>query len=145
MGMKRAWGRGAGALLLSTLAMACVNTTAPEERPTSARVRVEGTAPGQLQLVVSTDFFQVQDALTLEVRDVIESADTTFIDLPYESTVDLGVVGSVLVDLANPDSIPANVRLRVDLNTGENPYDRSATMSLGGALRYVYLFLQVIV
>lgn len=145
MGMKRVWGRGAVALLLSTVAVACVNSTAPEERPTSAHIQVEGTAPGPLRLIVSTDFYQVQDAVTFEVREIVEVADTTLIDLPYEGTVDLGVGGSVLVDVANPDSVPANVRMRVDLDTGQASYDRSATMSEGGALRYVYLFLQVIV
>ena len=106
---------------------------------------MDGTTPVPLELVVSIDFYEVQDAVTLEVSQVIQSADTTLITPPYDQTVDLGVGGSVLVKLANHDVTPANVRLRVDLDTGQDPYDRSATMSEGGALRYVFLFLSIVV
>lgn len=132
-------------LLALLITAACTSSTQPQDRPSSARIRAEGTAPGPLELIVSTQFYEVQDAVTLEISQVIEVADTFQIDLPYESTVDLSATGSVLVNLANPDSVPANVRLRVNLDTGQDPYDRTATMSEGGALRYVFLFLQVIV
>lgn len=124
---------------------ACSSGLEPEERPSSARIRAEGTAPGQLELIVSTQFYAVEDAVTLEVSHIVESADTFLIDLPYENTVDVSSTGSVYVNLANPDSVPANVRLRVNLDSGQQAYDQTATMSEGGALRYVFLFLQVIV
>lgn len=144
------WVDGRRLALLSLVAMsgflaACGSPSEPEEKPSTAQIRVEGTTPVPLQLVVSTDFFQVQDAVTLQISEVVESADTTFITLPYEDVVDLGVGGSVLVGLTNHDTIPANVRLRVNLDTGQNPYDQAATMSEGGTLRYVFLFLAVIV
>lgn len=128
---------------MALLSMGC-GLTDSDVKPTSARVRAEGTAPGQLQLVVSTDFFEDVNDITFEVFQVIESADTFFIDLPHDETLPLTDLGSVIVALTNHDTVPAQVRLRVDLDSGQDPYDQSATMSEGGTLRYVFSFLEVI-
>lgn len=119
---------------------ACSSGTSPGEKPTEARIRVEGTTPAPLQLVVSTDFYEtVRDG---EVVQVKRSADTTFIGLPYDESVALTSLGSVVVELTNQEEEPAQVEMRVDLDSGQNPYRQSATMSLGGTLRYVFVFLQ---
>lgn len=139
-------GRGVRALAVglgSAMLVGCLGAMEPEAKPTEARVRVDGTAPAALELVVSRDFYQIQDAVTLETVEVIEQADTTLITPPYDETIPLDVGGSVLVNLANHEDTPANVRLRVDLNAGQAPYDRSATMSEGGSLRYVFLFREI--
>jgi len=107
-------------------------------------VRVEGTAPVPLQLVVSTDFYEIPDDITFEPLQVIEQADTFFIDLPYDATIALTKLGSVVVALTNFDTVAAQVRLRVDLDSGQAPYDQSATMSLGGTLRYVFSFTSIV-
>jgi hypothetical protein len=92
-----------------------------------------------LRLIVSTDFFETFDPVE-GVRDqVFVTADTTLIEaLPYSGSVTLSSISSIVVDLSNPDETPATVRLVVELDGNQPPYDREATMSLGGALRYVY-------
>lgn len=107
-------------------------------------MRVEGTAPVALQLVVSTDFYEILNDVTLEPQQVVEQADTFFIDLPYDATIPLTSLGSVIVALTNHDAVAAQVRLRVELDSGQQPYDQGATMSLGGTLRYVFSFVQIV-
>jgi hypothetical protein len=137
--------RFASVVAMSGLAVACSTGTDPDIKPTSAHIRVEGTAPAQLQLVVSTEFYEAQDEVTFEIYQVIESADTSFIDVPYDEVLPLSSSGSVVVQLANLEIAPAQVRLRVDLDSGQEPYDRTATMSDGGRLRYVFVFLQRVI
>ena len=119
---------------------ACSSGTSPDEKPTQARIEVEGTAPGPLELVVSTDFYEdVQDGQVIQVKN---SADTSFVSLPFDNTVFLTDLGSVLVELTNHADETAQVQMRITLDNGAQPYQRSATMSEGGSLRYVYVFLQ---
>lgn len=137
--------RWAGLATMSILAAACANSTAPTNRPTEARVRVEGTSPVPLQLVVSTDFYETVDQFTGEILQITASADTTQItSLPFDRTVPLTSLGSVLVSLTNHADQPAQVRLRVNLDGGQDPYDQSAEMSKGGQLRYVFAFVQTV-
>ncbi len=132
------------ALMVVGASAACSSGTQPEEKPTQARIRVEGSAPGPLQLVVSTNFFEVVDQFTGEIRQILNTADTTAIGtLPYDGTVQLTSLGSVYVSVANEDAAAANVRLRVDLDERQ-AYDRSATMSEGGALIFAFVFLQTV-
>jgi hypothetical protein len=119
---------------------ACDSGTAPGEKPTRADVAVVGEAPVPLELVVSTDFFEtVRDGEVVQVKN---SADTLFIEPPFAQTFFLSDLGSVLVELANHDAEPAQVELSVELDSGQEPYRQSATMSEGGRLRYVFVFLQ---
>lgn len=132
-------GRGVTTILLLGGLAACSTTTSPEQRPSEAQVRVTGTAPGPLRLIVSTDFFETFDPVEGVREQVFVTADTTVIDaLPYTGSVTLGVTSSVVVDVANLEEDPATVRLVVELDGNQPPYDQEATMSLGGALRYVY-------
>lgn len=131
---------GLVALVLFAVA-ACSTSTNPDTKPTSAEIRVTGAAPDSLQLVVSTDFFETIDQVDGTRDQVFNSADTSFITtLPYNETVALTDLGSIVVDVSNPSDVPATVRLMVEVNSGQNPYDREATMSEGGALRYVFNF-----
>jgi hypothetical protein len=120
---------------------ACSTSTSPDTKPTSAEIRVTGTAPDSLRLIVSTDFFETIDQVDGTRGQVFNSADTSYITtLPYTETVALTDLGSIVVDVSNPSDVPATVRLMVEVDSGQNPYDREATMSEGGALRYVFNF-----
>lgn len=120
--------------------VACDSGTAPGEKPTRADVAVSGDAPVPLELVVSTDFYEtVRNGEVVQIRN---SADTLFIEPPFAQTFFLSELGSVLVELANHDDEPAQVELSVELDSGQEPYRQSATMSEGGQLRYVFVFLQ---
>ena len=124
---------------------ACSSGTQPDSKPTEAQIRVEGTSTVPLQLLTSRDFFETVNQGTGEIRQVLNTADTVFIEtLPYEARVPLTSLGSIYVELANLEDTPANVRLQVDLDNGQG-YDRSATMSEGGALVYAYVFLQTVI
>lgn len=131
----------AGILTVSLVAAACSTGTGPDVKPTRADVSVTGDSPVPLRLIVSTDFVETLNTETLERSQIFNSADTTFIQtLPYSRSVQLTDLGSIVVDLSNPDTLVADVRLRVDLDSGRSGYDRSATMSQGGALRYVFSY-----
>lgn len=119
----------------------CSNSTGPDVKPTRAEIAVSGNSTVPLRLVVSTDFFETINTATGERGQVFNSADTSFIQtLPFNRTVQLGDQGGIVVDLSNPDSTEAQVRLQVRLDSGQSPYDRTAIMSLGGALRYVFSY-----
>ncbi len=119
---------------------ACSTADTPTEKPDSARVQIEGTAPNPLRLIVSTDFFETVDEFTGEVVAVFNTADTLDIGLPFELTV-LTEQGSVLFRLTQPEAEPATVRMRAFID-GRQDYDQSATMSEGGTLEYRYVFLE---
>ncbi len=117
---------------------ACSSGTSPDQKPTTARIQVTGTAPAPLRLVTSTDFYEtIQDGAVVQV---VRTADTTVIALPYDEVLPLSSLGSVVVSLTNPAPEPAQVELRVTLDSGQEPYRQAATLSLGGTLRYVFVF-----
>jgi hypothetical protein len=88
---------------------------------------------------VSTDFFETFDPVEGTRDQVFVTADTSVIEaLPYTGTVTLGASSSIVVDVANLEEDPATVRMTVELDGNQPPYEQEATMSLGGALRYVY-------
>lgn len=141
-------GRGDGLLarilvpmvLLAGVA-ACSSSTDPAVKPTRATIEVTGTVPVPLRLVVSRDFVEFVDPTTLERRQSLNQADTlSLTTLPYVQEIELNDSGDLFVELANPSETPATARLRVELDSGQDPYDREATMSEGGALRYVFSF-----
>jgi hypothetical protein len=128
----------AASLVLAILA-ACSTTTSPDQRPSQAQIRVTGSSPGPLRLIVSLDFFETFDPVEQIREQVFVTADTTMIDaLPYSGSVTLSALSRIVVDVSNPDEEPATVRVVVELDGNQPPYDQEATMSLGGALRYVY-------
>jgi len=119
---------------------ACSSGTAPNERPTEARVEVLGSAPSPLELVTVTEFFEAVE--NGEIVQVPILADTFAVTPPFERTVALTELGSIVVELTNYEEEPATVELRVRLDNGAQPYSGSATMSEGGSLRYVFVFLR---
>lgn len=134
--------RAVGAMLLIITVGACSSSTAPGNRPTEARIRVDGEAGAELRLIVSTNFYEDVDDVSGQVYQVFNDADTVHVTtFPYEQTVALTTLGSVVVDLANLADAETTARLRVNLDGGQDPYDQSATMSRGGSLRYVFAFI----
>lgn len=131
-----AWG---GLVALMGTVAACSTTTSPEQRPSEAEIRITGSSEVPLRLIVSTDFFETFDPVDGRRGQVLVSADTiTVSELPYLQTVTLGEISSIVVDLANPAEEPATVRLFVELDGNQPPYDQEAIMSQGGSMRYVY-------
>ena len=110
-------------------------------KPTRADVLVTGESSVPLRIIVSTDFIETIDQVTFERGQSFLDADTVFIQsLPYQDAIALTEDASIVVDVSNPSDIPATVRLQVNLDTNQDSYDREATMSEGGALRYVFSF-----
>lgn len=132
--------RGLAALLVAAGA-ACNSSTDPEVKPSQAEIRITGTATEPLRLVVSTDFVETINQGTGTRAQVFNTADTVMItSLPYTETVTLTDLGSVVVDLSNQTDVVATVRLFVELDGGQPPYEQEAMMSAGGALRYVFAY-----
>lgn len=103
---------------------------------------MDGEAGAELRLIVSTNFYEDVDDVSGQVYQVFNDADTVHVTtFPYEQTVALTTLGSVVVDLANLADAETTARLRVNLDGGQDPYDQSATMSRGGSLRYVFAFI----
>ena len=126
---------GALALLVGS---SCSMGTDSADRPTSARVRVDGTSPQQLTLVTAMDFYERYNLDTGETSAVTVEADTSLITLPYDQTLDISRTGSVYVELRNFAADSATVRLRVELDNGQAD-DRTATLLENAMLVYYYL------
>ena len=139
--MGQGWWRGAVAIGALIAVGACDSTTDPDLKPTRAGISVTGSSTVPLRLVVSTDFDEFVDPVDGTRGQSFISADTlTISTLPYQSSVQLTDLGKIVVDLSNASATEATVRLRVELDSGQQPYDREAIMSQGGALRYVFSF-----
>jgi hypothetical protein len=118
----------------------CSLTTGNSKQPTVAHIVVDGTAPsGSLELVVSTNFYEVQDTTTGAISQVFNSADTLSVDLPYDDHVQLGDPGMIAVHLKNVWASDVTVHMQVGLDNGQG-YDHEATLPQGQELVYVYVF-----
>jgi hypothetical protein len=118
----------------------CSLTTGSSNQPTVAHIVVDGSVPsGSLQLVVSTNFYEVQDTITGTISQIFNSADTLSIDLPYDSHVDLRDPGMIAVRLKNVSASDVTVHMQVGLDNGQG-YDHEAKLPQGQELVYVYVF-----
>jgi len=130
------------ALTLSLMvAGACSLNTASGDMPTSAEINIEGSTPNPLQLIVSTDFFEQLNTGTGERRPILITSDTVLITLPYSRAVDIGLFGSVYVELYQPALETATVNMKVDLDNGEG-YEQNATLADGAQLIYYFVFTE---
>jgi hypothetical protein len=119
-------------------AAGCVSTDA-DVKPQNARVTITGASELPLQLVTSTNFFEQIVGDDPTVQAVLVAADTTAVTLPFEQTIALDELGSVLVRLIQPDSMPSTVSMQVMLD-GVVEYDQAATLSQGGSIEYRFVF-----
>lgn len=130
-----------GVVFLGMAAAACSTSTDPDLKPTRADVTISGSTTVPLRLIVSTDFYETFNQLTGERGQVFNSADTITVEtLPYVSSIQLTDLGSVVVDVSNSSDTEATVRLQVAMDSGQQPYDQTAIMSQGGALRFVFSY-----
>lgn len=127
------------AVVLLLAATACISGTSLDDRPTEARVQVEGTASGPLRLVVSTDFHEERTA-SGEVARIIDVADTSQITVPFEATILLGDLGGIIVEVSNTGSESAQLALRVQLNRGHGEDVQEGSVPAGGMMRYFFLY-----
>ena len=130
---------GAALLASSALAAGCDLSAAPDDKPTEALIRIEGSSPNPLKLITSTDFTEQFNTSSTEYTAVLFRSDTAEISLPYNATVNLGAPASVYVQLLQPGKGTASVRMRVELDNGEG-YDRSANLTDNASLIYWFLF-----
>jgi hypothetical protein len=126
--------------LVSSLAVAgaCSLSTTPDP-PTSAEIDVEGTSPNPLKLIVSQDFFEQLNTSTGARTPVLVTSDTVLITPPYHNTVNLSALGSIYVELYQPELGTATVHMTVDLDNGER-YEQNATMSDKAQLIYYFIY-----
>jgi hypothetical protein len=135
-------GRARAAALLGAFAVAFVGCdigTSVDDIPTTARVRVEGTAPDTLKLIVSANFFEQINLTTGDRYAVLEESDTLALSLPYDETWPLSELGSVYVELLYEPTSTASVTLRVNLDNGES-FEQAATMSADAQLIYYWVW-----
>jgi len=133
--------RGAALLALALVAGACDLTQGPDDKPTRAEIQVEGTAPNPLKLITSINFAETFDTRTLQYGAVLVESDTLEISLPYSGTVNLDALGSVYVEVLQPEEATATVRLRVNLDNGESS-DQSGTLSNFASFIYYFAFFE---
>ncbi len=114
---------------------ACSLGTGLDDMPSSARVRVEGSAPEELRLITSIDFIEQINLETGAQSVLLLESDTAVIDLPFDATLDVRETGSVYVELLYRPKSTASVTLQVELDTGER-FEQAATMSDGAQLIY---------
>lgn len=125
------------AAVAALAASACSLSTGPGNMPTTAHIVVQGTAPGPLQLLVSTDFYETTNQ-NGAITEVYNSEDTTDISLPYDNRVQLPI-GCVSVRLRNTSAAAASVHLQVFLDNGKS-YDHTASIANGQQMSYVYVY-----
>ena len=135
--------RGGSLLVLLGIAAGCSLGSGPDDKPTSARIRVEGTSPNALKLITSTQFYEQFNTGTQEYIPVLLKSDTVEIQLPYDATMSTGAQFSIYVELLQPEVATATVRMRVDLDNGEG-YNQNATLADRAALIYYYIYDELV-
>ncbi len=118
---------------------ACSFNTAPDNKPASAKIAIEGTTPNPLTLILSSNFFEQINLSTGQRTPVLITSDTVSLTLPYSKTLDISAFGSVYVEVYQPEVATATVHMKVDLDTGPG-YDQNATLADKAQLIYYYVF-----
>ena len=133
--------RTAAAALACSLivAGACSLGTSPDNKPTSAVINIEGTTPNPLKLILSTDFFEQLNTSSGVYTPILISSDTVLVTPPYNKTVNIAALGSIYVELYQPEVATATVHMKVDLDNGEG-YEQNATLSDKAQLIYYFIF-----
>ena len=125
--------------LSAVIAGACSFGTSPDNVPTSAVIDIQGSTPNPLELIVSTDFYEQLNTSTGERKPVLVTSDTVLITPPYHDTVDIAALGSVYVELYQPEVATASVHMMVDLDNGQH-YEQNATLADKAQLIYYFVF-----
>lgn len=84
-----------------------------EDPADTARVRLTGTSPVDLELITSSDFAFNIDPQTGRRESVLVESDTVLVRPPYEQAFDIAEFGIFLVRLTNAEQETANVTLEI--------------------------------
>lgn len=116
------------AIALAAIAAGC-GVLSVDEPGDNARIRISGTAPGTLRLVLSNNFIQVFDTQQQEVTVSLLGSDTIEISsLPYDSDYSLDGNLRFFLRLINPDSAKADLRIQVNIDNVD-PYDVTTSLT----------------
>lgn len=84
-----------------------------EDPADTARVRLTGTSPVDLELITSSDFAFNIDPQTGRRESVLVESDTVLVRPPFEQAFDIAEFGIFLVRLTNAEQETANVTLEI--------------------------------
>ena len=90
-------------------------------------------------LILSTDFFEQLNTSSGVYTPILISSDTVLVTPPYNKTVNIAALGSIYVELYQPEVATATVHMKVDLDNGEG-YEQNATLSDKAQLIYYFIF-----
>ena len=134
--------RGFG--VLATLSLAAASTACDlldddQDLPDIARVDITGTAPVDLELVVSDNFQRVSDFEQGARYNVLVHADTSFVRPDFSKEYDIQAARRFFVRLTNHSAEVASITLSVAFD-GEVDYSQRANIAEGGALEFSEIF-----
>jgi hypothetical protein len=110
-----------------------------QDRAENARVRVTGTSPIALQLILSNQFVNVPDPTTGQFVTQLVAADTFDLQLPIDRSYPLGDAERIFVRLTQPDSMQeAHITMRIHLDDRE-VYQQEATLR-NASLEYTFTY-----
>ena len=110
-----------------------------QELPSVARVEITGSAPVELELVVSDNFQRVADFEQGARYTVLVQADTSFVQPDFTKDYDIEASSRFFVRLTNHSSEIAQISLSVAFD-GVVSYSQRANISEGGALEFSEIF-----
>lgn len=130
---------GAALFIITLSTTGCDEILGPSrKRAETASVELEGTSPGPLQLVTSTNWILTLDQATGESMIQLFAAETTEADLPFQKSVKLAPYYRVLFRVVNPHPDTARIRMRVLLD-GEETY-KMETAVADEPVDFTYVF-----
>ena len=132
------WGLLA-AVALAAAPGACNILDDDQELPSVARVEITGSAPVELELVVSDNFQRVADFEQGARYTVLVQADTSFVQPDFTKDYDIEASSRFFVRLTNHSSEIAQISLSVAFD-GVVSYSQRANISEGGALEFSEIF-----
>ena len=128
-----------GAAGLMAASVACDLLDDDQDLPDIARVDITGSAPVDLELVVSDNFQRVSDFDQGARYTVLVNADTSFVRPDFSEEYDIHVAQRFFVRLTNHSAEVATITLSVAFD-GEVDYTQRASISEGGALEFSEIF-----
>ena len=127
------------AVALATTPTACNILDDDQELPSVARVEITGSAPVDLELVVSDNFQRVSDFDQGARYTVLVQSDTSFVQPDFTRDYDIEATSRFFVRLTNHSVEVAQISLSVAFD-GELSYSQRANISEGGALEFSEIF-----
>lgn len=127
------------ALALAAVSAACNLLDDDQDLPDIARVDITGSAPVDLELVVSDDFQRINDVDQGARYTLLVRSDTSFVRPDFSKEYDIQATHRFFVRLTNHSSEVAQIILSVAFD-GQIDYTQRASISEGGALEFSEIF-----